>query len=105
MPKMQVYLPGPLYEQVKAQGARLNVSGILQDALDERLAELTRLDALAAAIEQHEAESGPLAPADLAPYWNLYVFARPGADPATVEPREPGRTLAELGLSHPLLEV
>ena len=42
-------------------------------------------------------------PADLAPYWNLYVFRLEGADPAVVEPREPGRTLAELGLEHPLL--
>lgn len=44
-----------------------------------------------------------IAPADLAPYWNLYVFRLPGADPAAVEPRQPGRTLAELGLHHPLL--
>ena len=42
-------------------------------------------------------------PADLARYWNLYVFRLDGADPAVVEPREPGRTLAELGLTHPLL--
>jgi len=42
-------------------------------------------------------------PAGLAPFWNLYVFRLPGADPRAVEPREPGRTLAELGLSHPLL--
>ena len=65
MPKMQVYLPEPLYEQVKAQGARLNVSGILQDALDDRLAELARLDALAAAIDAHAAESGPFTQAEL----------------------------------------
>jgi len=44
-----------------------------------------------------------IAPADLAPYWNLYVFRTASADPAAVEPRDPGRTLAELGLSHPLL--
>ena len=42
--------------------------------------------------------------ADLAPYWNLYVFRLAGADPGLVEPREPGRTLAELGLVHPLLQ-
>jgi len=42
-------------------------------------------------------------PADLAPYWNLYVFRAPGGDPDVTEPREPGRTLAELGLEHPLL--
>jgi post-segregation antitoxin (ccd killing protein) len=65
MPKMQVYLPDPLYAQVKAQGARLNVSAILQDALEERLAALARLDALAAAIERHETESGPFTQAEL----------------------------------------
>ena len=37
------------------------------------------------------------------PPWNLYVFRLAGADPAVCEPREPGRTLAELGLRHPLL--
>jgi len=43
-------------------------------------------------------------PAALAPYWNLYVFRSSGASPGMAEPRHPGRTLAELGLSHPLLE-
>jgi SAM-dependent methyltransferase len=42
-------------------------------------------------------------PADLAPFWNLYVFRRTDADPAAIEPRDPGLTLAELGLQHPLL--
>jgi SAM-dependent methyltransferase len=44
-------------------------------------------------------------PADLAPFWNLYVFRVPGAAEELAEPREPNRTLAELGLRHPLLEV
>jgi hypothetical protein len=43
-------------------------------------------------------------PADLAPFWNIYVMRVPGACEATVEPREPDRSLAQLGLSHPLLE-
>jgi SAM-dependent methyltransferase len=42
-------------------------------------------------------------PAGLAPFWNLYVFRLPDADPLVVDPREPGRTLADLGLAHPLL--
>ena len=42
-------------------------------------------------------------PAGLAPYWNLYVFRVEGASPALAEPRQPGLTLAELGLDHPLL--
>jgi len=44
-------------------------------------------------------------PAGLAPFWNIYVFGVPGASGNLVEPREPGHTLAELGLRHPLLEV
>ncbi len=42
-------------------------------------------------------------PAGLAPFWNLYVFRLGDDDPRVVEPREPDRTLAELGLVHPLL--
>jgi SAM-dependent methyltransferase len=44
-------------------------------------------------------------PADLAPFWNLYVFRVPDAPEGLVEPRQPARTLAEMGLRHPLLEV
>jgi hypothetical protein len=43
-------------------------------------------------------------PADLAPYWNLYVFRTAGAADETAEPHRPDLSLAELGLSHPLLE-
>ena len=42
-------------------------------------------------------------PAGLAPFWNLYLFAVPGTPDGRFEPREPGRSLAELGLAHPLL--
>jgi SAM-dependent methyltransferase len=42
-------------------------------------------------------------PCDLAPYWNLYVFATEGARPEAAQPRQPGRSLAQLGLVHPLL--
>lgn len=58
MPKMQVYLPDELYEKVKSQTARLNVSGILQDALAQRLDQLERQDALAAAVDSYTAEFG-----------------------------------------------
>ena len=44
-------------------------------------------------------------PAGLAPYWNLYVFRIDGAPASMVEPREPDRSLRDLGLVHPLLEV
>ncbi|MEO8698285.1 MAG: hypothetical protein ABI658_32625 [Acidimicrobiales bacterium] len=58
MPKMQVYLPDELYDQVKKQASRLNVSGVLQEALVQRLAELERRDALAAAVASYEDEFG-----------------------------------------------
>lgn len=58
MPKMQVYLPDELYEKIKSQTARLNVSGILQDALAQRLDELERQDALADAVDSYTAEFG-----------------------------------------------
>ena len=54
-------------------------------------------------VDVEERLYGDIEPADLAPYWNLYVFRLEGADPAVVEPRDPGRSLAELGLEHPLL--
>ena len=58
MPKMQVYLPDELYEKIKSQTARLNVSGILQDALAQRHDQLERQDALAAAVDSYTAEFG-----------------------------------------------
>ena len=54
-------------------------------------------------VDVEERLYADIGPTDLAPFWNLYVFRTDGADPAVVEPRSPGRTLAELGLSHPLL--
>ena len=56
-------------------------------------------------VDVEERLYADIEPADLAPFWNLYVFRLEGADPAVVEPREPGRTLAELGLEHPLLDA
>lgn len=45
-------------------------------------------------------------PAGLAPFWNIYVLEVAGTDveDRAVEPRHPGRSLAELGLHHPLIE-
>lgn len=54
-------------------------------------------------VDVEERLYADIEPADLAPYWNLYVFRIDGAEPTMAEPRSPGRTLAELGLSHPLL--
>ena len=41
-------------------------------------------------------------PAKLAPFWNVYVFSVTSADERIATPREPERTLVELGLEHPL---
>ena len=65
MPKMQVYLPDDLYDRIKSQTARLNVSGILQEALAQRLDQLERQDALAAAVESYTAEFGAFSDEEL----------------------------------------
>jgi len=44
-----------------------------------------------------------LAPTGLGAYWDLYVFGVEGASPALAEQRHRGKSLAELGLVHPLL--
>lgn len=41
-------------------------------------------------------------PAGLAPFWNVYVLSVPGAPEHLAEPRDPQRTLVDLGLRHPL---
>jgi SAM-dependent methyltransferase len=43
-------------------------------------------------------------PAGLQVFWNLYVMAVPGAEAAMATPRQPDKSLRELGLLHPLLE-
>jgi post-segregation antitoxin (ccd killing protein) len=65
MPKMQVYLPDELHARVKAQQPRLNVSAILQEALEAHLAVLGRRQALDEAIADYEAEFGVLTQEEL----------------------------------------
>lgn len=65
MPKMQVYLADELYARVKARGAVLNVSGVLQSALGKELAELDRQDALAEAVRSYEGECGAFSEEEL----------------------------------------
>ncbi len=43
-------------------------------------------------------------PAGLAPYWNLYVFAPIGTTRSRATPIQPEKSLADLGLQHPLIE-
>jgi SAM-dependent methyltransferase len=45
-----------------------------------------------------------LEPAGLAPFWNLYVMRVDGARAELAEARHPDRSLAELGLRHPLVD-
>ena len=63
---MQVYLPDDLYAQVKAQGQSFNVSGILQQALQERIDHESRLDAGRDAVTDYEAEFGAFTETELA---------------------------------------
>ncbi len=60
MPKMQVYLPDELYQRLKSHAGRLNVSGILQEALTRQLGDLERREALIAAVADYEAEFGKI---------------------------------------------
>jgi post-segregation antitoxin (ccd killing protein) len=66
MPKMQVYLPDDLYAQVKAEGQNFNVSGILQQALQERIDHESRLVAGREAVADYEAEFGAFTEEELA---------------------------------------
>jgi post-segregation antitoxin (ccd killing protein) len=58
MPKMQVYLPDELYEKTKALSSRINVSGVLQEALTLHLERLERRDALHELLRDYEATNG-----------------------------------------------
>ena len=55
---MQVYLPDELYLRVKTRGTSLNVSGVLQAALETSLDELERQEALCAAVAEYESRHG-----------------------------------------------
>ena len=63
---MQVYLPDDLYAQVKALGQTFNVSGILQQALQDRIDHENRLAAGREAVADYEAEFGAFTEAELA---------------------------------------
>jgi post-segregation antitoxin (ccd killing protein) len=71
MPKMQVYLPDELYEQLKETGSDLNVSGILQEALTHRLAHIQRMRLLREALNDFENEHGTIGVAEIAAQENL----------------------------------
>jgi post-segregation antitoxin (ccd killing protein) len=65
MPKMQVYLPDELYEQLKHTGCEINVSGVLQEALTQRLAHIERIRLLREALSDYEQEQGLLTPEEV----------------------------------------
>jgi post-segregation antitoxin (ccd killing protein) len=66
MAKMQVYLPAGLYERVKARGDSINVSQILQGALEEELVAIERREALSDAVRAHESRRGRFTDEELA---------------------------------------
>jgi hypothetical protein len=65
MPKMQVYLPADLHERVRMRSDQLNVSNVLQRALERELAELERREALDKAVSAHETKHGRFTTAEL----------------------------------------
>jgi post-segregation antitoxin (ccd killing protein) len=65
VPKIQVYLPDALYDQVKRSGSELNVSRILQEALTERLTHIERLRYLSEALHDFESEHGSISAAEI----------------------------------------
>ncbi len=66
---MQVYLPDELYRRVKRSGKRLNVSKVLQRALEQALAEADRLRAMSEAVQAYEAEFGAFTREQLDAQW------------------------------------
>jgi hypothetical protein len=58
MAKMQVYLPETLYRKVKSLGSQLNVSNVLQRALEQELLEIERRDALAKVLREYASTEG-----------------------------------------------
>jgi post-segregation antitoxin (ccd killing protein) len=65
MPKMQVYLPADLHARVRMRSDRLNVSNVLQRALEHELAELERREALDKAVSGYESKHGRFTDAEL----------------------------------------
>jgi SAM-dependent methyltransferase len=98
--------PGPVPEPDLALDADGNlVEGHLCIASFEWWTERFAEAGFTRCVDVEERLYADIQPADLARYWNLYVFRLAGGDPGVAEPREPGRTLAELGLVHPLFET
>jgi Arc/MetJ-type ribon-helix-helix transcriptional regulator len=65
MAKVQVYLPDALQKEVRSKLPKLNVSAVLQKALEERLAEQKRLAAMDKAIRSYEREFGKITDAQM----------------------------------------
>ena len=64
MAKVQVYLPDALHEQVRKKLPELNVSALLQQALEEQLSEVARRKALDASIRSYERAHGKITRAE-----------------------------------------
>lgn len=80
---MQVYLRADLHERVRARSDRLNVSNVLQRALEHELAEIERREALDRAVSGHESKHGRFTAAELR--------AREAKDEARVQRPRPVR--------------
>ena len=65
MAKLQVYVPDALRARVRARLPDLNVSAVVQKALEDLLAELDRRKAMDATIRSYEREFGRISDADM----------------------------------------
>jgi hypothetical protein len=83
MPKMQLYLPVDLHERVRKHSDRLNVSSVLQRALEHELDEIERREALEKAVSAYESKHGRFTAAELR--------TREGKDKARVRRPRPTR--------------
>lgn len=64
MAKVQVYLPDALHRKVRARLRDINISAVLQEALEEKLAARDRHRAMDALIRDHEREFGKITQAE-----------------------------------------
>jgi SAM-dependent methyltransferase len=97
---------GPVPEEDLAVDAEGNlVEGHLTIASFEWWTEQFERVGFTRCVDVEQRLYADIEPADLAPFWNIYVLKVAGAPEAVVEPWYPERSLTDLGLHHPLLET
>lgn len=82
MPKVQVYLPDELAARLREHRDEVNVSSVLQAALEARLDELKRHNALAEFLDEHQRDYGAFREAEVRRA--RQALNMPGADDGAV---------------------